>query len=164
FFFIERQGAEAIAGTIRHLITERIPSGFSLHPRDDIQVLTPMNRQSLGTRELNVTLQSALNPPAELKFEIERFGTTFRTGDKVIQTRNNYDKEIFNGDIGHITEITAEPTSIHVTFDGHRRGRYEPGELDAPQLAYAITNHKSQGREIPAVSVPPTPQPHTHPQ
>ncbi len=160
FFFIERQGPEAIAETIRHLIAERVPTGFSLHPRDDIQVLTPMNRQSLGTRELNVTLQSALNPPAELKFEIERFGTTFRTGDKVIQTRNNYDKEIFNGDIGHIAEITAEPTSIHVTFDAHRRVRYEPGELDELQLAYAITIHKSQGSEFPAVIIPLSPQHH----
>ncbi|NLT71635.1 MAG: ATP-dependent RecD-like DNA helicase [Verrucomicrobiaceae bacterium] len=160
FFFIERQGTEAITETIRHLITERIPSGFSLHPRDDIQVLTPMNRQSLGTRELNVTLQSALNPPAELKFEIERFGTTFRTGDKVIQTRNNYDKEIFNGDIGHIAEITAEPTSIHVTFDGQRHVRYEPGELDELQLAYAVTIHKSQGSEFPAVVIPLSSQHH----
>ena len=154
FFFLERQGGEAITETIKHLIAERIPEGFKLHSRDDIQVLTPMNRQSLGTKELNATLQAALNPPAELKFEIERFGTTYRTGDKVIQVRNNYEKEIFNGDIGHIAEITTDPTSIYVTFDGHQRVHYEPGELDELQLAYAITIHKSQGSEFPAVVIP----------
>ncbi len=154
FYFIERQGGEAITDTIKHLIAERIPEGFHLHPRDDIQVLTPMNRQSLGTRKLNATLQATLNPPTELKFEIERFGNVFRTGDKVIQVRNNYEKEIFNGDIGHIAEITTEPTSIYVTFDGHQRVHYEPGELDELQLAYAITIHKSQGSEFPAVVIP----------
>lgn len=154
FFFIERNGPEAITETLKHLITERIPKGFHLDRRDDIQVLTPMNRQSLGTGELNASLQAALNPPGELKFEIERFGTVFRSGDKVIQIRNNYEKEIFNGDIGHITEITAEPTSIYVTFDGNQRVHYEPGELDELQLAYAITIHKSQGSEFPAVVIP----------
>lgn len=154
FFFIERQGDEAITGTIQHLVAERIPTSFKLHPRDDIQVLTPMNRQSLGTKKLNATLQSTLNPPAELKFEIERFGNIFRTGDKVIQTRNNYEKEIFNGDIGHIAEITTEPTSIYVTFGGQQQVHYEPGELDELQLAYAITIHKAQGSEFPAVVIP----------
>lgn len=154
FFFIERNGPEAIAETLKHLIAERIPEGFGLDRRDDIQVLTPMNRQSLGTRELNSSLQAVLNPPSELKFEIERFGNVFRTGDKVIQIRNNYEKEIFNGDIGHIAEITTEPASIYVTFDGHQRVHYEPGELDELQLAYAITIHKSQGSEFPAVVIP----------
>lgn len=154
FFFIERNGPEDIAETLKHLIAERIPEGFKLNRRDDIQVLTPMNRQSLGTRDLNVSLQAALNPPNELKFEIERFGTVFRSGDKVIQIRNNYEKEIFNGDIGHIAEITTEPASIYVTFDGHQRVHYEPGELDELQLAYAITIHKSQGSEFPAVVIP----------
>lgn len=154
FFFIERNGPEAIAETLEHLVRERIPEGFHLHPRDDIQILTPMNKQSLGTKALNAEIQKALNPPGELKFEIERFGTVFRTGDKVIQTRNNYDKEIFNGDIGHISEITAEPTTISVTFDGNHRVDYEPGELDELQLAYAITIHKSQGSEFPAVVIP----------
>lgn len=154
FFFIERNGPEAIAETLKHLIAERIPEGFHLDRRDDIQVLTPMNRQSLGTKELNASLQATLNPASELKFEIERFGNVFRTGDKVIQTRNNYEKEIFNGDIGHIAEITTEPTSIYVTFEGHQRVHYEPGELDELQLAYAITIHKSQGSEFPAVVIP----------
>ncbi|MEQ1839448.1 MAG: ATP-dependent RecD-like DNA helicase, partial [Verrucomicrobiales bacterium] len=154
FFFIERTGPEAIGSTLLHLVAERIPGKFHLDRRDEIQVLTPMNRQSLGTKELNTSLQAALNPPSELKFEIERFGTLFRTGDKVIQTRNNYDKEIFNGDIGHIAEITTEPVSVYVTFDGNQRIHYEPGELDELQLAYAVTIHKAQGSEFPAVVIP----------
>lgn len=154
FFFLPRDGAEDIAETLRHLVAERIPAGFGLHPRDDIQVLTPMNRQSLGGGELNALLQAALNPPSETKNEIERFGIVFRQGDKVIQTRNNYEKEIFNGDIGHIAEITNEPVSISVLFDGHTRVAYEPGELDELALAYAVTIHKSQGSEFPAVVVP----------
>ena len=99
-------------------------------------------------------LQQSLNPPAELKFEIERFGVTFRAGDKVIQTRNNYDHDVFNGDIGVIREITTEPVKVRVVFDGRREVEYEPGELDELQLAYAITIHKSQGSEFPAVIIP----------
>lgn len=154
FFFLERKTPEAIQETIEHLIRERIPEGFKLDPRDDIQVLTPMNKQSLGTRELNAKLQNALNPPGEFKLEIERFQTTYRVGDKVIQTRNNYDKDVFNGDIGHIAEITTEPSTIYVSFEGNPRVEYEPGELDELQLAYAITIHKSQGSEFPAVVIP----------
>lgn len=154
FFFLERNGPEAIAETLEHLVKKRIPEGFQLDPRDDIQILTPMNKQSLGTKELNTRLQSHLNPPGDFKLEIDRFNTTFRVGDKVIQTRNNYEKEIFNGDIGHIAEITTEPTSIYVSFEGHPRVEYEPGELDELQLAYAITIHKSQGSEFPAVVIP----------
>ncbi|MDF1825092.1 MAG: ATP-dependent RecD-like DNA helicase [Verrucomicrobiales bacterium] len=153
FFFIERNQPDEILSTVKHLISERIPEKFKLNARDDIQVLTPMNRQSLGTGELNASLQEKLNPPAEGKFEIDRFGNTFRVGDKVIQTRNNYEKEIFNGDIGHIAEITTEPVTIYVTFDG-QSVTYEPGELDELQLAYAITIHKSQGSEFPAIVVP----------
>lgn len=154
FFFIERTGPESITETLEYLIEERIPEGFHLHSRDEIQVLTPMNKHSLGTKALNAEIQKALNPPGELKFEIERFGNIFRTGDKVIQTRNNYEKEVFNGDIGHISEITTEPATISVTFDGNHRVDYEPGELDELQLAYAITIHKSQGSEFPAVVIP----------
>lgn len=154
FYFLPRKDPEAIAETVRQLVVERIPERFGLHPRDEIQVLTPMNRQSLGTRELNARLQAALNPPSQLKNEIERFGSLFRTGDKVIQVRNNYDKEIFNGDIGHIAEITHEPSHVEVVFEGATRVRYEPGELDELQLAYAITIHKAQGSEFPAVVIP----------
>lgn len=154
FFYLERSDPEEIARTIENLVQNRIPEGFQLDPRDDIQILTPMNKQSLGTKELNDRLQKTLNPPGEFKLEIERFGTTFRVGDKVIQNRNNYEKEVFNGDIGHITEITTEPSSISVTFGSDHRVEYEPGELDELQLAYSITIHKSQGSEFPAVIVP----------
>ena len=153
FFFIERKEPAEILSTLKHLISERIPEKFKLNARDEIQILTPMNRQSLGTKELNAQLQESLNPPTQEKFEIDRFGTTFRVGDKVIQTRNNYEKEIFNGDIGHIAEITTEPVTIYVMFDGQSVA-YEPGELDELQLAYAITIHKSQGSEFPAIVVP----------
>ena len=153
FFFLERDNPQEILSTVEQLLSKRIPEGFGLHPRDDIQLLTPMNRQALGTRELNQELQKKLNPPSEFKTEIVRFGTTFREGDKVMQTRNNYEKEIFNGDIGHIIEITTEPTSIYVRF-GEEAVHFEPGELDELQLAYAITIHKSQGSEFPAVVIP----------
>lgn len=154
FFFLPRTDPESIVETLLQLITDRIPKRFGFHPRDDIQILTPMNRNSLGTKELNTRLQSALNPPSSEKAEIERFGTLFRTGDKVIQTRNNYEKEIFNGDIGHITSITTDPSTIHISFETHPQVLYEPDELDELQLAYAITIHKSQGSEFPAVIIP----------
>lgn len=154
FFFLERNGPEAIAETIEHLVKTRIPEGFQLDARDDVQVLTPMNKQSLGTRELNSRLQKALNPPGEFRLEIERFQTVFRTGDKVIQTRNDYEREVFNGDIGHIAEITTEPAKVFVSFSGHPGVEYEPGDLDELSPAYAITIHKSQGSEFPAVVIP----------
>jgi exodeoxyribonuclease V alpha subunit len=113
-----------------------------------------MNRNLLGTASLNHSLQLALNPPNEVKFEIERFNSVFRVGDKVIQTHNNYDKEVFNGDIGHITAIDADLVKIHVRYDAGRLVEYEPGELDELQPAYALTIHKSQGSEFPCVIIP----------
>jgi exodeoxyribonuclease V alpha subunit len=109
FFFIEESEPEEIRATIVALAKQRLPAKYGFDPIADIQVLTPMNRHLLGTRALNEALQSALNPANELKFEIERFGITFRVGDKVIQTHNNYDKEVFNGDIGHIAAIETDP-------------------------------------------------------
>lgn len=153
FHFIERDTPEAIADTIIHLARERIPNAFGLDPRD-IQILSPMNRTPLGTNNLNVLLQDALNPPNEVKMEVERFGLTFRSGDKVIQTRNNYDKDVFNGDIGRVGEIEADPLRLHVRFDDGREAIYESGDLDELRLAYAITIHKSQGSEFPAVIIP----------
>ncbi|MCB1092024.1 MAG: ATP-dependent RecD-like DNA helicase, partial [Verrucomicrobiae bacterium] len=154
FFFIERPEAEALVETLVEVVGRRLPAKFGLDPLRDIQVLSPMNRNSLGTRNLNTVLQSVLNPPSEFKFEIERFGVIYRAGDKVIQTRNNYEKEVFNGDIGNIREITTDPARILVRYDGGRDVEYEPGELDELQLAYAITIHKSQGSEFPAVVIP----------
>jgi exodeoxyribonuclease V alpha subunit len=153
FFFIECAEPEEIRETIIGLVRERLSARYRFDPAADIQVLTPMNRHILGTRSLNEALQNALNPPNELKFEIERFGVTFRVGDKVIQTHNNYDKEVFNGDIGHIVTIETDPMKVQVRYDT-RIVDYEPGELDELQLAYALTIHKSQGSEFPCVVIP----------
>lgn len=154
FFFIERNSSEEIQQTIVQLVRDRLPAKYGFDPVNDIQVLCPMNRQLLGTRAFNEMLQDALNPPNEMKFEVERFEKTFRVGDKVMQLRNNYDKEVFNGDIGHISSIETEPVKIIVSFDGTRRVAYEPGELDELQPAYAITIHKSQGSEFPCIIIP----------
>jgi exodeoxyribonuclease V alpha subunit len=135
------------------VVRERIPARFGLDPIRDVQVLTPQNRGSLGVRELNRVLQATLNPPGEPDPGIQRFGTDFRPGDKVLQTRNNYDKDVFNGDIGRITAIDIVEQEVEVAFDG-RVARYEFGELDELVLAYATTVHKSQGSEFPAVVVP----------
>ncbi|MFZ4763369.1 MAG: ATP-dependent RecD-like DNA helicase [Roseimicrobium sp.] len=153
FFFLERNTSEEIQQTIVQLVRDRLPAKYAFQPERDIQVLCPMNRQLLGTRAFNEALQQALNPPHEMKFEVERFGIKFRAGDKVIQTRNNYDKEVFNGDIGHIRAIETEPVKIIVAFN-ERIVAYEPGELDELQLAYAITIHKSQGSEFSCVVIP----------
>ena len=157
FFFIECPEPEEIRETIIGLVRDRLPAKYRFDPLQHIQVLTPMNRHLLGTQSLNEALQSALNPPNELKFEIERFGVTFRVGDKVIQTHNNYDKEVFNGDIGHIVTIETDPMKVQVRYD-QRIVDYEPGELDELQLAYALTIHKSQGSEFPCVVIPLTTQ------
>ena len=153
-FFLTRDTPETILTTITHLASQRMPQAFQLDPVKDIQILTPMNRGLLGTQNLNTVLQAALNPPSEFKFEVERYGMTLRVGDKVIQIRNNYEKEAFNGDIGYISEIETDPVKVHVRFDEQRRVPYETGDLDELRLAYAITIHKSQGSEFPAVILP----------
>lgn len=154
FFFLEAGSPGEISDTLIDLVHRRLPARFDFDPARDIQVLTPMNRNELGTQALNVRLQDALNPPNELKYEIERFGSTFRVGDKVIQTQNNYDKDVFNGDLGHIVSIDTDPLKLSIRFDGERLVEYEPGELDELQLAYAMTIHKSQGSEFPCVVIP----------
>lgn len=151
FYFIPANTPEDIHDKLLHVVTERIPKRFGLHPVKDVQVLTPMNRGGLGARSLNVELQQVLNEKGEPK--VTRFGTTFAPGDKVIQTVNNYDKEVFNGDIGQITDIDDEDGLLHVIYDG-RTVEYEFGELDEVSLAYATSIHKSQGSEYPAVVIP----------
>jgi exodeoxyribonuclease V alpha subunit len=153
FFFLERNSGEEIQQTIVQLMKERLPARYGFDPAKDIQILCPMNRQLLGTRAFNDVLQDALNAGHEMQFEVERFGIKYRAGDKVIQTRNNYDKGVFNGDIGHIRTIEIEPVKVTVAFDD-MLVEYEPGELDELQLAYAITIHKSQGSEFPCVIIP----------
>ncbi len=151
FYFLPAHTPEAIQDRLLRLVTERIPQRFSLDPVRDIQVLTPMNRGGLGARALNILLQERLNKTACAK--ILKFGTTFQTGDKVIQIINNYEKEVFNGDIGTITEIDLEESALSVCFED-RVVPYPFGELDELQLAYATSIHKSQGSEYPAVVIP----------
>lgn len=153
FAFLHREEPEEIAALVLRLVREEIPRRLGLDPVRDVQVLAPMHRGSLGIRELNTALQSALNPPREDRPEVERFGAKFRAGDKILQTRNNYDKEVFNGDIGRIVEINPTERQVTVDFDG-RCVVYDFGELDEVEPAYAISIHKSQGSEFPAVVIP----------
>jgi exodeoxyribonuclease V alpha subunit len=150
FYFVQAEEPEAAADAILRLVREHIPRRFGLHPLDDVQVLTPMQRGSLGARSLNLALQAALNPGGPA---VERYGWTFRAGDKVMQTSNDYEKDVFNGDIGRITAIDMEEQELLVTFDGRDVG-YDFNELDELALSYATTVHKSQGSEYSAVVVP----------
>ncbi len=151
FYLVTAETPEQIHERLLQVVLERIPRRFGLHPVNDVQVLTPMNRGGLGARSLNVDLQSRLNPNATPR--IVRFGWTYAPGDKVIQTQNNYDKEVFNGDIGRITRIDEGEGLLWIDFDG-REVEYELGELDEVALAYATTVHKAQGSEYPAVVIP----------
>jgi exodeoxyribonuclease V alpha subunit len=153
FYFIERDEPEDILATLLETVHERIPRKFHLDPIRDVQVLCPMHRALLGVREMNLAQQNLLNPGRADEPRVEKFGQTFRVRDKVIQTENNYDKEVFNGDIGIITKIDPVEREVHVRYDA-REVSYEFGELDEISLAYAITIHKSQGSEFPAVVIP----------
>ncbi len=153
FFFIEAAEPPAILQTLRQLVTQRIPQKFGFDPRRDIQVLTPQVRTELGTLNLNRELQAVLNPSRPQTPEVRRYETVFRVGDKVMQIRNNYHREVFNGDIGWIADIDEEEQRLTVDFDGPAVS-YDFAELDELQLAYACTVHKSQGSEYPAVVMP----------
>ncbi len=153
FFFIEREEAEAIQTTILDLVKSRIPKKLGCDAIRDIQVLCPMNRGSLGARQMNALLQEELNPGRDGESAADSFGTRFRLRDKVIQTRNNYDKSVFNGDIGRIVGIDEAEREVVIAFDG-REVAYDFSELDEISAAYAITIHKSQGSEFPAVVLP----------
>jgi exodeoxyribonuclease V alpha subunit len=152
FYFVKRNEPEQIATTLLELVKRRIPSKFGLDPIRDVQVLCPMNRGSLGIRELNLRLQAELNPPRPDEPWAEKFGWQFRIRDKVIQTENNYDKEVFNGDIGQVLKIDPIEREVTVSF-APREVVYDFGELDQVSLAYAITIHKAQGSEFPAVVI-----------
>ncbi len=153
FYFVEREEPAAIADVLAEMVKTRIPGRFQLDPIRDVQVLCPMNRGSLGIRELNVRLQNELNPVRETEMVVEKFGWQYRPRDKVIQTENNYDKDVFNGDIGQVVRVDPEEREVIVRFD-QREVTYDFGELDELSLAYAITIHKSQGSEFSAVVIP----------
>ncbi len=152
FFFVEAADPDDAAGKIIEVVRNRIPKRFALDPIRDVQVLCPMNRGRLGTRALNLDLQSALNGN-EGKPAVARFGWNFRVDDKVMQTANDYDKEVFNGDIGVVRGVDLEAQEIVIEFDG-RSIIYDFGELDEVSPAYATTIHKAQGSEYPAVVIP----------
>lgn len=158
FYWIGADSVDRIAALLFQVVLQRIPARFGLDPLTEVQVLTPMNRGPLGTQTLNGELQARLNPGREPR--VARFGTVYSPGDKVIQTVNDYDKESFNGDIGRVVSIDTEAETLAVSFDGREVG-YDFGELDELALAYAITVHKSQGSEYPAVVIPVTTQHYT---
>lgn len=150
FYFIEQEDQDKVLKIIKELAGIRIPARFGLNPVDDIQVLAPMHKGIVGTGNLNRTLQEELNPSKEM---IVRGDRIFKPNDKVMQVRNNYEKEVFNGDIGRITSIDPLNQEIIVTFEGVPVS-YDYTELDEITLAYAISVHKSQGSEYPAVVIP----------
>ncbi|MCR5563492.1 MAG: AAA family ATPase, partial [Desulfovibrio sp.] len=149
-FFIEKDIPEEMLDTIIGLVKTRLPRKFGLDPFMDIQVLAPMNRGTVGTAKLNDALQAALNSNG---LQVCRGSRVFRVGDKVMQIRNDYDREVFNGDIGVITGIDAENQEVTVNIDGAGVA-YDFSDLDELVLAYAVSIHKSQGAEYPAVVIP----------
>jgi exodeoxyribonuclease V alpha subunit len=150
FYFIEQEDPEKVLNIILELCKKRIPRRFNYDPFDEIQVLTPMHKGVVGAVNLNRQLQEALNPDADGIIRGER---TYRVNDKVIQIRNNYDKEVFNGDIGRITVIEWEDKAVTITYDG-REVAYDFSDMDEIVPAYAISVHKSQGSEYPVVIIP----------
>jgi exodeoxyribonuclease V alpha subunit len=151
FYFIAANTPEEISDKVLQVVCERIPKRFGLDAIKDIQVLTPMNRGGLGSRSLNIELQKRLNSASGP--QVTKFGWSYGAGDKVLQTVNNYDKEVFNGDIGTISSIDLEESELLIDFDG-REIQYDFSELDEISLAYAASIHKSQGSEYPAVVIP----------
>ncbi|SEP51213.1 exodeoxyribonuclease V alpha subunit [Methylobacterium sp. ap11] len=155
FYLIEITEPEEGVAKLIEVVTRRIPKRFGLNPVRDIQVLTPMNRGVLGARNLNHELQAVLNPSPPTM--VERFGWKFAPGDRVMETQNDYDREVFNGDLGSVLRIDEDEGALVVEFDG-REVVYPFGELDTLVPAYATTIHKSQGSEYPAVVIPITTQ------
>ncbi|HEX7485333.1 MAG TPA: ATP-dependent RecD-like DNA helicase [Vicinamibacterales bacterium] len=151
FFFTEIDDPEQGAARLLQIVSERIPARFGLDPVRDVQVLCPMNRGALGARALNLELQQLLNPDREPR--VERFGSVFAVGDKVMQIENDYDKDVYNGDLGFISALDPNAGELIVDFDG-RPVTYDFSDLDRLVLAYATTIHKAQGSEYPAVVIP----------
>ena len=149
FFFIKNEDADSVAAAIVNLVKNRLPKSYQM-PLSKIQVLTPMQRGVVGSANLNLVLQEALNPSKE---GLNRGGYNYRKGDRVMQIRNNYDKEVFNGDLGYVESVNMEDRTLTVNFED-RRVEYDISELDELSLAYATTIHKAQGSEYPIVVMP----------
>jgi exodeoxyribonuclease V alpha subunit len=161
FFFIREEDPEKVTELVRDLVARRLPRYMKCNPIDDIQVMAPMRRTVTGVDNLNLLLREALNPGGSGKREIRMGAFILREGDKVMQIRNNYDKMVFNGDIGRVVKADPEEQEVVVAFDesdGLRRVTYEQQELDELVLSYAISVHKSQGSEYPVVVMPITTQ------
>ena len=151
YHFLSVEDPERAAERVVELVADRIPRRFGLDPARDVQVLCPMARGGVGARALNLALQQTLLPNPSPR--VERFGGRFAPGLKVMQTENDYDREVHNGDLGFVTRIDAEEGEATVAFDG-RAVTYSLNELDALTPAYAVTVHKAQGSEYPAVVIP----------
>ena len=161
FFFIEDDNPEHISAVLPGLLKTRLPEYLHCDPIEDIQVLTPMRRTTTGVENLNLVLQAALNPAGGERPELRNGSITFRMGDKVMQLKNDYQKQVFNGDIGRIRRVDPEDRSLDVVFpevEGERSVSYEAEELDQLVLAYAMSVHKSQGNEYPVIVMPVTTQ------
>jgi exodeoxyribonuclease V alpha subunit len=156
-FFIEAEPDERVIEAIKILLSERIPGRFGLDPVDDVQVIAPMHNGTAGVTSLNTHIQALLNPPGPGRAEIARGNRVFRVGDKVMQIRNNYDKDIYNGDLGRITSVSVEDGGVTVAFTGtagETLVEYTASDLDEIVLAYAVSVHKAQGSEFPCVVMP----------
>ena len=166
FFFIDRPDTESILSTVSDLCSVRLPKAYGYNPMSDIQVISPSRKTTLGVSELNRVLQEKLNPASPEKDEHESGKTLYRTGDKVMQIKNNYSitwkdiktgksgEGIFNGDIGIIEEINSKERYVKIIFDEDKQTKYEFSQLEEIELAYSVTVHKSQGNEFPAVIMP----------
>ena len=150
FFWVEKEDLIELQSLVLRMVCERIPEAYGLDPMTDVQVLTPMHKGEVGTMVLNRLLQERLNPDGR---ELIRGQRAYRVGDRILQLRNNYDKDVFNGDLGRVTGFDTEAETLAAEFDG-RGVEYDFDELDEIGLAYAISVHKSQGSEYPAVVMP----------
>jgi exodeoxyribonuclease V alpha subunit len=150
FYFMEEEDPEKVLGKIKYVIQDRVPKRFSFDPIEQVQVISPMNRGVVGVVNLNRELQNALNPSGK---SVMRGGRVFRIHDKVMQIRNNYEKDVFNGDIGKIIAVDMEMQEVKISFDG-LVVTYDYTDLDELILAYAISIHKSQGSDYPVVILP----------
>jgi exodeoxyribonuclease V alpha subunit len=156
-FFVRVVEDEKVVDAIKRLLLERIPPRFGLDPIDDVQVISPMYAGPAGVVNLNVELQAFLNPATGTKPELRRGDHLFRVGDKVMQIRNNYEKEVFNGDVGKVFEVNADEQRLVVSYPSPGQAveiEYAAGDLDELVLAYAISVHKAQGSEFPGIIMP----------